>query len=146
MISKWRVALPLHQGPDTCWVRCTLDGGDEAQGSGTCRWWGEHAVDDVHHSVGCSEICLDDLGLLDCDSRILLVDAEQLSLLGLDELVCRKGLCIQSWSSDHMVLENGIKLLDVGRLEQGSQRSRGQCSEGLAGGSEDSESKTLRPH
>jgi len=32
-----------------------------------------------------------------------------------------------------------LKFLEVLRLEQGSQRSRGQCSEGLVGRSEDSE-------
>jgi len=69
---------------------------------------------------------------------------ELLSLEGLDILGCLQVLCTNSGSSDHMVLEDGIKLLDVGRLEQGSQRSRGQCSEGLVGGSEDSEGTSAR--
>merc|ERR1711935_137397 len=108
------------------------------------RWWGEHTVDDMHNTVGRSDICLDDLGLLDSHRPSSLGDVELLSLEGLDILGCLQVLCTNSGSGDHMVLEDGIKLLDVGRLEQGSQRSRGQCSEGLVGGSEDSEGTSAR--
>merc|ERR1711935_559215 len=108
------------------------------------RWWSEHTVDDMHNTVGRSDICLDDLGLLDSHRPSSFGDVELLSLEGLDILGCLQVLCTNSGSSDHMVLEDGIKLLDVGRLEQGSQRSRGQCSESLVGGSEDSEGTSAR--
>merc|ERR1711935_1330137 len=104
-------------------------------------WWHEHTIDDVHHSVDRTEVGLGDgdLGVLNIDSRVDLVDPELLSLEGLDMLECLQILCIHSIPGNHMVLKDGIKLLDVFRVEQGSQRSHGECSEGLVGRSEDSE-------
>merc|ERR1712085_36741 len=103
------------------------------------RWWGEHTVDDVHDTVGRTDICLDDLGVLDCDRPRNLVNVDRLSLEGLDILGRLQILCANSGPRNHMVLEDGLKLLDVLRLEQGGQSTIGKCSKGLVGRSEDSE-------
>merc|ERR1712106_1015461 len=57
------------------------------------RWWSEHTVDDMHNTVGRSDICLDDLGLLDSHRPSSLGDVELLSLEGLDILGCLQVLC-----------------------------------------------------
>jgi len=71
-----------------------------------CRGWGEHTVDDVYNTVGRTNICLDDLGVLDCDRPINLVNVKLLSLEGLDILGWLQILCANSGSRNHMVLED----------------------------------------
>merc|ERR1712166_1567662 len=133
-----------HDCARTVWPVSCVKGENAAGNRGAdSRWRREHTVDDVHDTVGRTDICLDDLGVLDCDRPRNLVNVDLLSLEGLDILGCLQILCANSGSRNHMVLEDGLKLLDVLRLEQGSQRSLGKGGDEVASFERRGESREL---
>merc|ERR1712166_770214 len=99
----------------------------------------EHAVDDVHHAVGRSIVRRRHCSPVDSHTTSIHNDLELVALKGLDFLGGLQVFRKHRSASNHVVLKHGIKLLDVGRIEQVCESGSRHLGEGLVGGGEDGE-------
>jgi len=93
----------------------------------------------MHHAVGGSIVRRRHCVLVDSHTTSIHNDVELVALKGLDFLGGLQVLRKYRSAGNHVVLKQGVKLLDVGRIEQASEGGSRDLSKGLVGGGEDSE-------